>query len=260
MDPSAQNFLVNLFNSNKVDDSTDQNKNFNPNGQPLMPPPPPSFQGQLPLMFNLNPAFAVPPQNPNINKEMSQSILSILQKKEPEKTETSSTSSPHPATEGLVQQPMTTQNATLSSNTEELKKLLQINTTVKNDDNNKMSIASAPIVQEEKQNTNNTTKTNDKPKIQSNPSTPLFGYVNPFTAMNNNKEKFSSKTEKSDSEYEIVEIQDLNNDEAIISSSQQNKDSEIVTEPIEIEDGYIKIIIYLLYIIYILLLFSYFHN
>jgi len=66
--------------------------------------------------------------------------------------------------------------------------------------------------------------------------------------MNTNKEKFPSKTEKSDSEYEIVEIQDLNNDEAIISSSQQNKESEIVAEPIEIEDGYIKTIVYLIYL------------
>ncbi|ORX82347.1 WD40 repeat-like protein [Anaeromyces robustus] len=224
MDPSAQNFLVNLFNSNKVDDS-DQNKTFNPNGQPLMPPQNPGSQNQLPFPFNFNQGFTASPQTSNlnftapqisnINKEMSQSILSILQKKEPEKTEATTSL---PSTENVVSPSMINQNATLSSNTEELKKLLQINTTVDNNKSNNISITSAPTVQEDKKNME-PAKSNDKPKVQSNPNTPLFDYVNPFTTISGNK------TERSDSEYEIVEIQDLNNDEAIISS-QIKKESE----------------------------------
>ncbi|ORX60211.1 WD40 repeat-like protein [Piromyces finnis] len=220
MDPSAQNFLVNLFNSNKVDDSSDQNKTF-PNSQSIMPQNPPNFQNQLPIMFNLNQAFGVPPpQNSNINKEMSQSLLSILQKKEPERTENSnSSSSPAPVATNLIPQPMINQN-TLSDNTNELKKLLQINTTVdSNNSNNSISVISAPPLQEQNKMFMEPIKNPEKPKIQSNPNTPLFCYVSPFDALNdNNKEMFANKIEKSDSDCETVEIKDLNNDEAIISS------------------------------------------
>jgi len=232
MDPSAQNFLVNLFNSNKVDDSMDQNKPFNPNGQPLMPPQNPNFQNQLPFPFNFNQAFTASPQNSNINftapqnsninKEMSQSILSILQKKEPVKAETTNATS-IASTENLMSPSMANQSATLSSNTEELKKLLQINTTV--DKSNNISITSAPAIQEEKKSTMEQAKSNDKPKVQSNPNTPLFDYVNPFTAMNSNKVN-TNKTERSDSEYEIVEIQDINNNDEAIVSSQIKKESD----------------------------------
>ncbi|OUM65037.1 hypothetical protein PIROE2DRAFT_60271 [Piromyces sp. E2] len=252
MDPSAQNFLVNLFNSNKVDDSSDQNKSFTPNPHPLMPQQPSNFQNQLPLMFNLNQAFSVPPpQNQNINKEMSQSLLSLLQKKEPEKTETSSASaSPAPATEGLVSQPMATPSS-LSSNTEDLKKLLQINTTVdsNNTNANNISITSAPPLQDEKQKATEPAKSTEKPKVQSNPNTPLFGYVNPFAAMNNNnKEKFTNKTERSDSDYEIVEIHDINNDEAIISSKPKTEpepkktETETIAKPEDSKNKNIRVI------------------
>jgi len=227
MDP---NFLVNLFNSNKIDDSKDQNKTFNPNSQSLMASQTPNFQPQLPLMFNLNQAFAsVPPQNPNINKEMSQSLLSILQKKEPEKNDSSSNVSPLPTNEERVQTPVN-QTANLSNNTEELKKLLQINTTIDNNSNS-ISIASAPPIQDEKKVSMEPSKTSEKPKVQSNPNTPLFGYINPFTAINsNNKEKFTTKTEKSDSEYEVGEAQDTSND----GINQQKKETENI-KPKEIE-------------------------
>ncbi|KAG4084793.1 hypothetical protein H8356DRAFT_1743252 [Neocallimastix lanati (nom. inval.)] len=225
MDPSAQNFLVNLFNSNKVENSMDQNKSFNPNGQSIMSAQNQNFQGQLPLMFNLNQAYVVPPQNPNINKEMSQSILSILQKKEPEKSETSISMSPLPTNESRIQTPIN-QNATLSSNTEELKKLLQINTTNDNNQSKNISLTSAPPIQEEKRMTMEPIKTNEKPKIQSNPNTPLFGYINPFTSITSNtNENFPPKTEKSDSEHVIDKIQDINKDETNINSQPKKESS-----------------------------------